>query len=186
MAKILGSEKYMNTNLDSGTGVIQVLNGVSKYLKDCGYGYGRLEYQGWRGHPPEFATGTAVPKLDWIKNGLAGKSAVWLNIGWYKHLPSTDEYQRVGGHCVTMVGFGVDKNWRRNPNILIVHDPAKRSGMKSSHEFVQIENIISGTLAGKYSGLPRSAVGYYKMAHGLKISRRADFGILDGVVVLQM
>jgi len=49
-----------------------------------------------------------------------------------------------------------------------------------------MELIGSGRLTGKQSGLPRSAKGYYKMTGGMHVKKTADFGILDGAVVLKM
>jgi len=186
VARILGTWRYMGTSLENGTGTTKLTNGVSRYIEHRGYQYRRLEYQGWRKHPGRFRTGVAVPELGWIKNGLIGNSAVWLNIGWYEYNPSTDKYRRIGGHWVTLVGFGVGQNGKEDPNILIVHDPAPRAGQKPSHEFVRVERISSGELTGKNSGLPRSAVGYYKLTDGMHMRKNADFAILDGVVVLQM
>ncbi|MBN2138546.1 MAG: hypothetical protein JW720_12130 [Sedimentisphaerales bacterium] len=185
LARTLGSKRYMNTSLRTGTGADSILDGVDRYLEDRGYEYGYLKFQGWRKHPGRFSSGVAVPELDWIKRGIVGDSGVWLNVGWYKYDSSSGEYARVGGHWVTLVGYGVDEKGRGNSDILIVHDPAPRCG-KEPHEYVRMELIGDGRLTGKYSGLPRPAKGYYKMAGGMHVKKTADFAILDGVVVLRM
>jgi hypothetical protein len=208
VACLLGTVRYMDTSLKNGTGTARLLNGVSRYIRNRGYEYKRLEYQGWKKHPSEFSTGVSVPQLDWIKNGLIGDSAVWLNIGWYKYTRRKDRYRRKGGHWVTLVGFGIDRDGRKDPNVFVIHDPAPMAGEEFSHNFVRFERIESGKLVEKKSrrsrksrrkrnrsqvklkdkgfGLPRSAVGYYKLTGEMHLKKRADFAILDGAVVLQM
>ena len=186
VARLLGSDRYMDTNLESGTGPFGVLRGLSRYIKDQGYPYQSLEYQGWREHPARFSTGTDVPELEWLKEGLRGHSGVWLNIGWYQYDSSTDQYERIGGHWVTLVGYGVDKNGHEAPDVFIVHDPGSESGPDLSHDYVHAKLINRGQLTGEMSGLPRSAVGYYVLAGDLHVREDADYGILDGAVLLKM
>ena len=185
VAHALGSKEYMNTNLETGTGAGGVLEGLARYIKDRGYEYRYLRFQGWRGHPSRFTLGKDVPDLNWIKDGLKGNSGVWLNVGWYKYNPWTSEYARTGGHWVTLVGYGANEKGEQDPSILIVHDPAPRCG-KSPNEYVRMELIGKGRLTGRHSNLPRSAKGFYKMAGGMHVKKTADFGILDGAVVLRM
>jgi hypothetical protein len=187
VARSLGSERYMDTNLESGTGPFGVLRGVSRHIKDKGYPYQSLEYQGWREHPARFSTGVDVPQLEWLKRGLVGNSVVWLNLGWYEYDSSADQYERIGGHWVTLVGYGVDKNGNEDPNVLIIHDPGSKSGRDLVHEYVRVGWIDSGRLTGEnHQGLPRSAVGYYTLVGDLHVKQEADFGILDGAAVLSM
>ena len=186
IARILGSAKYMKTSLKNGTGTSGALNGVDRYIQKRGYHFDRLEYQGWRKHPARFSTGKKVPDLKWIKEGIEGDAGVWLNVGWYRYNERTDQYRRIGGHWVTLVGYGMDEKGKNDPDVLIIHDPASRAGRFFAHEYVRVEEIESGELMGKKFGLPRSAVGYYKLKGGMHIKRKADYGILDGVVVLKM
>ncbi len=185
IARSLGSRKYMNTNLKTGTGAGSVLEGLGRYIEAKGYEYRYLKFQGWRSHPERFGLGERIADLNWLKSGIKGNSTAWLNVGWYKYNPSTNEYARIGGHWVTLVGYGVDEKGRADGAILIIHDPAPRCG-KSPHEYVRMELIGSGRLTGRQSGLPRSAKGYYKMTGGMHVKKTADFGILDGAVVLKM
>ena len=182
---MLGSKKYMNTNLKTGTGAGGLLEGLARYVQDKGYEYRYLKFQGWREHSGRFTLGKAIPELEWIKSGINGNSAVWLNVGWYKYNSSSDEYARTGGHWVTLVGYGVDEKGKRDPAVLIIHDPAPRCG-KDQHEYVRMKLIGSGRLTGKNSGLPRQARGFYEMAGGMHVKNTADLGILDGAVVLKM
>ena len=91
----------------------------------------------------------------------------------------------IGGHFVTLVGYGYDGN-SPNPNYLIVHDPASRAGMVLN-EYILPMRINSGLLHNSYSGnnSGRDAEGFYKM-EGIHTHPGADFGILNGVAVLEM
>lgn len=174
VAYLLGSSVYMNTSLISGTGANNLCIGLKQYILDKGYTYNRLEVRGWRYIYQEFDTGEDIPNLHWVKLGIQGNGSVWLNVGFYTYDSVTDKYSRIGGHWITLVGYDQD--------YLIAHDPATPVG----NEYILPVCINSGTLEGSYTGLPRSAVGFYKMTDGMNIGSTADFGILDAVVVLKM
>lgn len=127
LAALLGKPGYMDTSGDLGTSPTDLLTGVSRFLGERGYVYEYLAYQGWREHPAAMSGKSETPEIDWIKDGLVGDSAVWLNVGWYAYDPMTEIYERVGGHWVTLVGYGVDRKGQANPEILIIHDPSTRS-----------------------------------------------------------
>lgn len=186
LVKLLASKAYMDTSLVDGTGTTKLMRGIKKYVQERGYKIERLEYQGWRKHPEEIRTRFPAPQLNWIKKGIIGNGAVWINVGWYKYIPSENEYKRIAGHWVTLVGYGKDEEMRANPDILIFHDPSPRAGKEFSNEFVLVSRIRSGKLTGEWKGLPRSAAGYYKLTGGMHIKRGADFAILDGAVVLKL
>jgi carboxyl-terminal processing protease len=186
LAKLLASESYMDTSLEYGTGTTKLIRGVRKYIKERGCEISRLEYQGWRKHPKEIPWGGSIPKLDWIKQGITGNGAVWMNVGWYKYNAGKDEYVRIAGHWVTLVGYGKDEKGQVSPNVLIIHDPSPRAGEEFSNEFILVSRILSGKLTGDWVGLPRSAAGCYKFTEGMHIKRGADFAILDGAVVLKL
>jgi hypothetical protein len=186
IARRLGSEQCMDTSLKTGSDADGVIIGVSRYLINAGYKSFNLEYQGWCRHPRYFSTRIEMPQIEWIKKGLLGDSAVWLNAGWYKYLPDGNRYYRFGEHWLTLAGYGVDRQGKVDDNILIVHDPAPRAGTESKHTYIKLRPITSGQLVGKAEGLPRSAVGYYMLAGDMELHNRADYAILDGAVVLKM
>jgi hypothetical protein len=174
LAKLLASGRYMNTDIWKGTSTSDVLRGVDAIAMDMFGGYSSLEYQGWKKHPAQFSTGTRVPDIHWITEGIGKNSAVWLNVGWYQYDRHTNAYHRVGGHWVTLVGYDF--------RILIIHDPAPRAGLSFANEYVHISTIGSGTLAGNAPGLPRSARGYLLLGDGMHVKKVADVGIVDGAV----
>ncbi|MGL1958357.1 MAG: hypothetical protein OCD00_13680 [Colwellia sp.] len=170
----LASKSYMNTSLKNGTGTSGVLVGVSKVSKEIFGGYRHLEYQGWRKHPSEYSNDTKHPQIEKIKSFVTKTSAAWVNIGWYKYDSKNNEYKRIGGHWVTVVGS--------TPNQLIIHDPSPRAGNSFSNEYVSYSEIKSGKLTGLKYGLPTSAKGYFKLGSGMHKKQRADFAIIDGVI----
>ncbi|MFH1614738.1 MAG: S41 family peptidase [Planctomycetota bacterium] len=186
LVKLLASKKYMNTSLDDGTGTTNIMRGLNKYIQDHCYEIDQLEYQGWRKHPEEMKTRHPVPQLDCIKQGILGKGSVWLNIGWYKYDSSRDEYERIAGHWVTLVGYGKDDSGRIDSNILILHDPSPRAGHDFSNEYAIVKRIEGGRLTGEWIGLPRNAVGYYNLGGGMHIKRGADTAIIDGAITLKL
>lgn len=185
LTNMLASRKYMDTTLEWGTSPAAVLQGIAKYLKDCGYEYRQLSYQGWRRVPNRFNTGVRTPQPEWIKSGLQGDSAVWLNVGWYKFSREKKRYTRVGGHWVTLVGFGVDENGQEDPNIVIIHDPgANTPDCRFSNDYVRLRDIDGGTLIGG-SGLTHSAAGFHRMAGGMRVQGKV-VAVLDGAIRLEM
>lgn len=188
LAKLLASKTYMDTDPEEGTGTSGLIGGLKKYIASRGYQIESLQYQGWRplGKDVTDASVGLLPNLDWMKHGIIGSGCVWLNVGWYKYDNSKDEYRRFDGHWVTLVGYGKDQNDNLDPNILIFHDPSPRAGKTFANEYVRAVRITTGTLTGKFKGLPRNAAGFYKLTEGMHIKSAADYAIIDGVVVLEL
>ena len=185
VAELLGSPTYMDTFANNGTSANGICNGIKEYILDKGYQYSRLEYQGWRPVDAQFDTGVDVPDLGWTRDAIEARGGALLNVGWYTYNAVQDKYTRFGGHWVTMVGHGHDGT-DDDPDYLIAHDPAPRAGMTFANEYVLPVLIPSGTLDGSYTGLPTAAAGYYKLTDGMHLNSSADFGIFDGIIVLEM
>ena len=100
----------------------------------------------------------------------------------------------ISHHCVTLVGYGADEHGNEDPHVLIVHDPAPRSGAGVSHDYERVEPLDGGQLtidprapyASAYAQLPIDAAGYYRLDRGLSYNEQADVAILDGVIILRM
>jgi hypothetical protein len=174
LVKLLASGRYMNTDIWKGTTTSNLLRGVDAIARDLFGGYRSLEYQGWKNHPVQFSTGTKVPDIYWITDGIGKDSTVWLNVGWYQYDWQNDIYHRVGGHWVTLVGY--------DTGLLIIHDPAPRAGRSFANEYVYTSMLGSGILAGRLSGLPRQARGYLLLGKGMHLKDIADLAIVDGAV----
>jgi hypothetical protein len=186
LALLISSPPYMRTTLLSGTDTQKFISGIEKYVQAAGLPF-QLAYQGWEEAPSKYSRGSDLPQLDFIKSGVLGPSAAWLKIGWYRYdVVRRDVYRRFAAHWVTVVGYGKNEKGIDDPNVLIVHDPAPRSGVLASHDYVEVSLLERGTLELWRDGPRRAAAGFYKLAGGLKIKEGADLGILDGAVVLNM
>ncbi len=183
IAYLLGSYNYMNTS--TTTTLNNLCRGLKRYILEKGYSYKRLEYQGIGSVDSEYRTGKTIPDLEWIKLGIRGYASAWLQIGWYTYNPSIDEYTSIGGHMLTLAGYGHDGK-SPNPNYLITHDTSARAGTAIANQYILPVSIHSGRLKGKIPGNLWSAEGFYKMTGGLCTMAGADFGILDGAIVLEM
>lgn len=182
LARVLGDK--MSTG--SGTFAFELLRGIDQFVVEQGYAVDYLKYQGYEFRDPKYDTGVKIPDLNWIKSGLKGPSGVWLSIGFYNYSPDKDEYVPFSEHWVTLVGFGQDKNGKEDPNILIIHDPAERSGAATSHDYVRLEKLQHGTFAAESPKPDKQAKGWYKMGGDLKIKKGSNCAILEGAVVLRM
>jgi ketosteroid isomerase-like protein len=186
LVKQLASEQYIDTVSGGGRGTTRIFTGVSKYISSRGYRYKRFEYQGIANPPKQYHTGVKIPQLDWIKGGILGYGSAWLKVAWYDHNPETDIYVRGMGHVVTVVGYGVDEGGNENPNIIIIHDPAIRSGRDFANDYVLVEKIDKGAMKTKKGKLLSSAKGFYKLTKGFHKPRSADCAIIEGAIVLEM
>ncbi|MFP5212435.1 MAG: hypothetical protein ACLGPL_03570 [Acidobacteriota bacterium] len=187
LVRLLGSDRYVGTTMEKGSSPEQIMLGVSRFLKDRGYDYERMQYQGWRQHSAQFSTGVTTPDLNWIKAGMLGNSAVWLNLGWYLYDEAKREYRRTGGHWVTMVGYGVDEHGTANDSVLIVHDPFPRNGMAPSNDYLHLERINDDAMIQSREAPPGgiSAKGQYRLTRGIAMKTGAR-ALLDGAIILHM
>jgi len=181
LAKELGSPNFMNTSEIDGTGPKEIILGLTKYVKAQGYAIASVKYQGWRSVNRKVARripGHSTPLR--IGHGLREKSIVLLNIGWYKTVGK--EYQRLGGHWVTLVG-----SEKGDSPTLTIHDPAGRSP-EGTHERVTATRIRTGNLTGNKRDLPVKAAGAWELGGELKFTKKkgVDTAILDCAVLLRL
>ena len=188
MINRLAAADFMNTAERDGTSPPRLMAGVQKFVEQSGYQTVRLEQQGWKETTKQFPSKVDIPSLDWIKEGLSVKGGtVWLNVGWYKINAETSHYQRLGGHWVTLVGYGKDRSDRADPLTLLIHDPAPRTGRDPLTQCVKLSALDSGFLQRSTSQgqvRRREARGYYELKGEMKLKSGADTAILDAAVVL--
>jgi hypothetical protein len=182
LVRRLGSGRFMGTTTTGGTGTGNLLTGLDRYMKSTGWGYERLEYQGWRGHPYRFSTGVKTPELAFIEKALADGGVVVIHAGWYTPSKYNDAYRRHGGHWLTVVGVGIDSDGRPAADALVLNDPAPYAGNQPEHSFVRVKRLDSGWLMAEDGAFP--AKGYFSLGGGMHIKRAGDVAILDGVVAL--
>lgn len=184
IAKILGNQDHMNTNLEEGTNPSQVLLGLKNFLHDRLITPKQLTFQGWRNLVYHFESSAKVPNLEFIQQMLSQKSIALLNIGWYTYAEEHQTYERNSGHWVTLVGY--ERATPENPGKLVIHDPSPRAGQSPAAHHLTLKTISRGTLTGKNTGLPFSADGYYDVSEGINMRSGSDIAILDGLVVVQL
>lgn len=119
--------EIMDTTKNGGTSPKKVLTGLKKYLEQKKVKYKRFAAVGWRRVPDFVINDGAQVKLDWIKEGILGKSSTWILIGWCKFNLAKKNCKIYDGHWMTVVGYGKDRSGKVDPDILIVHDPAERA-----------------------------------------------------------
>lgn len=183
LVRLLGSSRYMGTTPNGGTGTANLLRGLHSYLRDTGWGYRRLQYQGWRGHPSRFTTGVKSAELAFLRKALDEGGVAVIHAGWYT--PSKyggDFHRRHGGHWLTVVGAGVDEEGRPAEDSFVVHDPAPYAGAPGQRHFVKLERLESGWLLAEDGAFP--AKGFSRLGGGMKIKIAGDIAVLDGAVAL--
>lgn len=171
----LGGGEFMNTSPAIGTDVRQIISGARKYVQQAGYQVSEIRYEGWR--PAGDAVTAEIPDLDDIKATIDDdKGAVWLNVGWYRFDEEASEYERRGGHWVTVVGYDGDD--------LLIHDPSPATGDEFWTQRVSLTALTGGQLTGQQANLPRDAAGYYEVTGEMK--KGSSTCILDGAVLMTL
>ena len=181
--KKLSTKAFMNTSLKNGTGASGFLVGVDRYARSTFGRYNRLELRGWRSLENSleaFRTGEKIT-AEWLAKGVGKKTAVWLNIGWYRHSHSTNEYLRFGGHWVTLVGYDFSRG-----SHFIIHDPAPRAGRNFTNHKIFVTKIDSGWLRGRKKGLPRPAISMLEVGGNLIMKRGATVALVDAAIRLDL
>lgn len=176
LLEILTGE-YLRLNAQ-GIGPVATLEGIDRYLAERGYRC-KLEWRGWR-YGGRFAAGRTL-EWHWLCESVFGNSWGILNVGWYRRDESSERYHRFGGHWVTLVGF----RQAGDVPILLVHDPARRSGPgKVTHE-VRLQQLEKGELA-PWKGYPAlSAQGMYRL-EAIVLHPEADCALLDGAIRIEV
>ena len=181
LAKQLATSQYMNTEGRDGTPTQNLIAGIDKYVREKWGNYRSLKYQGLWMPSAKYATTQRVPQLDWLKQGISRKGGVWINVGWYRQDPNSNTFHRYGGHWVTLVGYDFIGR-----TVLVIHDPAPRSGKKFQNHFVHLEKMNGGTIQVDRRQKPWAAKGLFIMGEGMQKMRKGDCAILEGAVRLML
>lgn len=174
LIRVLSSGEYMQTDED-GTTPKQLMLGLEKYVQEAGYEVA-VEQKGWRSSYRRIGK---VPDETWMLRSCVGNSNVLINVGFYTR--KGEDFSRVSGHWVTLVGFkSVGKE-----RVLLVHDPAPRDGVeKKTTECRLVALPAEGRLLRK--GVePLGARGYCELS-GVRLRKGAEVGIVDTVVAFRV
>ncbi|MEX2217047.1 MAG: hypothetical protein WD768_23240 [Phycisphaeraceae bacterium] len=188
----LASNSYLKTFQNKGTSSPRMMLGALKYLNRQGYD-GKVTFEGWRTIDRQFHRQLGLtdqeprltPDLNRIQDAVGVRdTATVLDVGWYRHAEDSDDYTRVGGHWVTLVGYTPASSDEDRPT-LIIHNPDPSAGREPAHDSIRCVELTAGTLRGDFQGLPVRAKGY-ALLQGLTLPKGVDVAILDGVVVVQV
>jgi hypothetical protein len=168
----------MNTDPVQGTTPAQLLDGLERYLQNKFTPDARISYQGCREVPGRFSEGMR-PQLWRMRS--SGNEAVILNIGWYKKIEGTSIYQRVGGHWVSLKEAQLTSE---GDVLIVLHDPYPKNGGRE-HRTV-VTPLADGTLTGGDVRGRCMARGFFKLDDRYPRITKADCGIIDGVVIMDL
>jgi hypothetical protein len=184
----LAAKEFMDTVGKRGTNPPRLMAGVKRFVEQAGYRVSRLEQQGCRDQSKRFPARVTTPSLAWIQHGLAAPGGVvWLNVGWYARRTGAGEYQRIGGHWVTLVGYEEDRRTPGSTPVFLIHDPAPRTGKNPLTQRVKLARLDHGWLVNRLSSgqLRRcAATGFFTLNDGMKLKSGADTAMIDAAVVM--
>jgi len=172
--KTLGSETYMKTAINAGTDPLDVMSGLDKYIRDCGY-EPIIEWKGYR-EGGKYAAGQ-IPYPEWLEKGMAGDSNIVLEIGWYNYCARCDSFDRTGGHYVTLVGISMKNKFPR----IIIHNPSLGGGQTPKPQICRLVPIKHGTLSAWGNYPDRSAKGFCKL-EGITLPDDSRYAIVEGAI----
>jgi hypothetical protein len=184
LIRTLGSAGFMETEGRDGTSATRLMRGLHKYVVEHGYQIDHLEYRGWSNVNKKLKPSDEKPSLDWMKQYISQPGgAAWINIGWFQYDDAMKTYQRSGGHWITLVGYGITAEGQADDSVLIVHDPAPRSGPGLVTQHMRVAEIAEGKLVHNANKLTAAAAGRHQVKDGFVIKKNNDAAVLDGVVV---
>lgn len=184
VARKLGDKRYMSTAPKGGTSHLKFVKGLSAFLSDAGYS-SRIEYTArWKMPDGYGKSVVAAPGIDVIQEKFAAGSAVFLSIGYYKEGDRPGELKRLGGHFVTVVGYGVDKDGNVDRDVVVLHDPGDKRSPTVKRRYFRLEQLRQGRFVNR-RGQESDASEHLKVTEGMRL-RRGIIAVVDAVVSLDL
>jgi len=184
VARVLGEDRYMSTAPKGGTSQAKFMQGLSSYISDAGYS-SKLTYRGRWPMPEKFGRiQIGAPDHESIQDQFSDGAAVFLSIGFYEEGDRPGELKRIGGHFVTVVGYGVDKNGKMDRDTVILHDPGDKADKGVEKRYLRLEPMRSGRFIN-WRGDEIDAGDYLKIADGMDL-RKGVIGVIDAVMALDL
>lgn len=125
LARALGSSALMSTAPKGGTTFDRFLFGLERYALQVGY-RPVVAYRGRWPMPARFRAGPGPVDRAWMVREFDYDRVVWASIGFYETMRGQG-LRRVGGHMITMVGYGRGPNGRVDHDAVSFHDSDDRS-----------------------------------------------------------
>jgi len=132
LARYLGDDALMETRKHRGTNRYRLVRGADKFIREQCDASLAIRYLGVRDYDEEqlnedargdFLATVGVPRLHHLQRRLSVGDAVIILFGSYK--PNRDHdnrLERVGGHYVAAVGYGLDSDGQSDPASILLHD----------------------------------------------------------------
>ena len=184
VAQTLGQSKFMSTAPKGGTSKHRFLTGLENYISESGYS-ADLSYRGRWKMPSRFGAGQSVPDIDWITDEFEDGNAVWLAIGFYREGKMPGDLQRIGGHIVTVAGYGVDASGAPERDTLILHDSDDGGGTEIQRIFLQTQTLRKGHFVDRKGNRAGDAQGHLVATSGYRL-RSGILAIIDSAVSLDL
>ena len=183
VARKLGEDQYMSTAPKGGTNPLQFLRGLSAYIKDAGYSSSVL-YRGLWPMPRKYGkVEVGAPDIDWIQEKFSSGSAMFISLGFYKKGDRAGDLNRVGGHQVTVVGFGVDKSGHVDRDYVVLHDPDDGS-RNVARRYLKLEPLRNRTFVDS-KGNEMDATDFLAVTDGMRL-RSGYIAVVEAVYALDL
>jgi len=125
-----------------------------------------------------------APDIYSIQDKFSSGSAVFLSVGFYREGQRPGELKRIGGHFVTVVGFGVDEKGNVDRDMVVLHDPGDRRSPDVKKRYLRLEQMRSNRFISR-NGDESEAGEHLKITDGMRL-RSGVIGVIDAVVALEL
>jgi len=184
VARTLGESDFMSTAPKGGTTQHRFLTGLENYIKQADYN-ATLRYRGRWQMKERFVDSLSPPDISWIREQFDDGAAVWLSIGFYKEGSSPGELSRVGGHIVTVAGYGLDADGSADRDVLILHDSDDNGGAVIQRHYLGFEELRQGTFLDGNGDRAGDADGHLMVKSGYRL-RNGIVAIIDTAISLEL
>ena len=177
VARALGSDAYMSTAPKGGTALARFVTGLEAYVRDAGY-RPRVSLRA-----ASQRAGSPPPDLAFITDAFSGGAGVWLSIGFFAEGRNPDEWTPLGGHLVTLAGFGVDPDGRTNRDMLVLHDPDDDATGAVEPRHVEVARLRRGWFTDGSGNRVAEAAGHLEIVAGYRLKPGVRAVVLAAVVL---
>lgn len=184
VARKLGNKRYMSTAPKGGTSHLKFVKGLSAFVADAGYSSTIVYNARWKMPKGYGKSEVGAPGIETIQEKFASGSAVFLSIGYYKEGDRPGELKRLGGHFVTVVGYGVDKDGNVDRDMVVLHDPGDKRSPTVKRRYLRLEQLREGRFVNR-RGEERDASEHLKVTEGMRL-KSGYIAVIDAVVSLDL
>ncbi len=184
VARKLGDPDYMSTAPKGGTSHHRFLTGLERYIDQTSY-RARLRYRGRWEMPNRFVDDQRAPDIDWIRDQFDDGAAVWLSIGFYEEGSMPGELKRIGGHFVTLAGYGIDADGSADRDVLILHDSDDGGGTQIQRRYLGFDELRHGTFINRNGDATNDADGHLVVKSGYRL-RSGIIAIIYTAISLEL